>query len=213
MLFRIEIDDLHRNGIVQVHNLRRMTDPAPAQIGNMKQAIKASQIDENTKIGDIFHPALKDLPRLEIGNKGPAFLHHIGFEELFPGENDIFSRLIEFHDFEFQLLADVIIKILYRADIDLRSREEGRYTTQIHDHTSLDPPGNSAQNGLTRLRLLANLGPMPHKIGFLLGEHRLPIVVFQFHQIDNDFIPNLGNLFISKLFLGNNTLGLKTNIH
>ena len=52
--------------LVQRHDIRRMRDPSPREIGNMQQPIDSAQINEDSKVSDILDHAFNNLSFLQL---------------------------------------------------------------------------------------------------------------------------------------------------
>jgi len=64
-------------------------DPAPAHVGDVKEAVHAVEIDERAEIGDILDDALADLPRLDALEQIAPLLVALFLYQLAPGKNDV----------------------------------------------------------------------------------------------------------------------------
>ena len=85
----------------------------------MEQAVNSAKINECTKISDIFYYAAADLINFKFFKQGNAFTTTGFFQQLTPRNNNIMAIVVDFKDLEIKFLANKIIKIANRDDINL----------------------------------------------------------------------------------------------
>ena len=104
--FGVVFDNLNINGLADIDALTRMVDPAPGDIGNMEESVKAAKIDESTIIGDVFNDTFNGSPFLEFFQE--LLFHALAnlFQNYPAGDNDIVAFLIMFKNPELITLAD-----------------------------------------------------------------------------------------------------------
>ena len=61
----VDVKHLHLDLLVDLHHLAWMADAAPAHVGDVEQAVDATQIDERAEVGDVLDDATADLAHLE----------------------------------------------------------------------------------------------------------------------------------------------------
>src|SRR5688572_15422334 len=58
VLFLVELEDFGLHFITDIENLGRMLDAPPREIGDVQQAVDATEVDEGAVIGDVLDDAL-----------------------------------------------------------------------------------------------------------------------------------------------------------
>ena len=58
----VDLDDLDLHGLADIQDLGRVVDPAPGHVGDVQQAVDATEIDERAVVGDVLHDAIDHLP-------------------------------------------------------------------------------------------------------------------------------------------------------
>ena len=122
--FGVEADHLNIDGLANLQHFGGMIDAAPSNVGNVKQAIDAAQINKGTVIGDVLDHALENLAFSQIGNQlGPGFGAGL-FKDRTPGNNDVVALRVHFQNLERLWGVHQRRDIAHRADIHLGSRQE-----------------------------------------------------------------------------------------
>jgi len=93
----------------------------------MEETIEAIEIDKRTVVSDVLNRTTASFTHFNFVKKLTTFDLTLLFDELTTGNDDIFAIKIDLKDFKVVRLADVLIQILGRLDIDLRSRKESVY--------------------------------------------------------------------------------------
>src|SRR5699024_7461911 len=80
----IEVDVEYLDGdlVADLHDLARMVDVLPRQLGDVHQTIDTAEVDERSEVDDRGDDALADLPLLQLGEE---VLPHLGLRLLEPG--------------------------------------------------------------------------------------------------------------------------------
>ena len=58
----IDVQNLHVDRGADVHHLGRMPDAAPRHVGDVKQTVESTQVDERTEVSDVLDLAFPHLP-------------------------------------------------------------------------------------------------------------------------------------------------------
>ncbi len=176
--FGVEADHLNIHGLADLQHFRRVIDAAPGDVGDVKQAIDAAQIDKGAVIGDVLDHALEDLSFGEVGNQfgtgfGTGFLKHRT-----PGDNDVVALRVHFQNLERLRRVHERRDITHRADIHLGSGQERHGAGKIDDKTALDAAENNAVDALGRLEGFFQIGPRFLAPGLFTAEPDNAVAVF-----------------------------------
>src|SRR5215831_18022984 len=119
LLFAIELQDLHLDLIAHLHKVARVREASPRHVGNMQQAIDATEINKRTVVGEVLHGTGKDRVFVQLLKRLGAFLALLFFQQLLARDHDVAALLVQFDDanIEFGILQRV--KVAYRPQFHL----------------------------------------------------------------------------------------------
>src|ERR671936_1883163 len=120
-----------------------MSDAAPRHVRDVEQAVDAAQIDERAVVGEVLHDPGEDRAFLQLLQRVLLQLLALLLEEDAAREHDVAALLVELDDLELVLLADQLIEIADRPEIDLRARQE-RLHTDVDGEAALHPADDGA---------------------------------------------------------------------
>ncbi len=101
---------------------RRVADAAPGHVGDVEQAVDAAEVDEGAVVGEVLHHALEDRALLQVLEGLLLQLLALLLEQHAAREDDVAALLVELDDLELEALADELVEVAHRADVDLRAR-------------------------------------------------------------------------------------------
>ena len=85
----------------------------------MEQAIDATQVHEGTVLGDILHHALNHLAFLQVRQRLLFSFLPLFFQEQASRQHNIAAATIELDDFHREPLANELVKVTNRTEVDL----------------------------------------------------------------------------------------------
>ena len=183
LVLLVDTDDDALDFLIELNDLRRMRYPAPAQIGNVQQAVQTSQIHKDAEVGNVLDNALTPLTDLDFRQDfffaAPPFF----FDELAPGYDNISTFHVDLENLAVHLFTDEPADVTGLSDIHLRRRQEDGHAN-IHEQTALDPPDNFTGDHITFLFRFKNGFPASDQIGFTLVEQdkaAFGVRIFQQH--------------------------------
>src|SRR2546421_12930276 len=112
-----------------------MPEPAPGHVSDVEQAVHAIEVDERAEVGQIFHRALHLVPYVHPIEEFLPFLAALLLDQLTPAEHNIAAVIVDLDDFEIVSVADELLQIFRRGDVDLRRREKN-----FENHGYPQPP-------------------------------------------------------------------------
>jgi hypothetical protein len=124
-LFAVDVQHHHVDVLADLENFRRMTDAAPAHVGDVQQAVDAVEVDERAEVGDVLDRALADVARGHFGQELRALVVALLLDQFAAGKNDVLALLVDLDDLEFVSVADGIGPDSSADDVDLRGGQEG----------------------------------------------------------------------------------------
>ncbi len=163
--------------VVDLEQLRRVTDAAPRHIRDVQQAVDAAEIDERAVVGDVLHDALE---HLAFGKRLERVLLLFGvllFEERLAREHDVAALLVDLDHAHAQFLSAQRVEIADRPHVDLRSGEE-RADADVDRQSALDPFDDAADDDLPLDVGLLDLVPDLHLLRFFAREDDVAVAIF-----------------------------------
>ena len=121
-LLLIEVEDNDVDLLVELQELVRVVNASPAEVGDVDKTIHASEVDEDTVVGDVLNRTFEYLTLLEFADDLSLLSLEFSLDECFVGNNDVAEFRIEFDDLELHRLADEDVVIANRLHVDLAAR-------------------------------------------------------------------------------------------
>src|SRR3954453_855631 len=172
----VDVEDLDGDLLADLDDLARVVDVLPGQLGDVDQAVDATEVDEGAEVDDRGDDALADLPLLELGEE---VLSHLALGLLEPGaagEHDVVAVLVELDDLRLELLADERLEIADAAHLDQRCREEAAQT-DVEDEATLDDLDDGARDDAVLVLDLLDRAPGALVLRALLGQDQPALLV------------------------------------
>src|SRR5262249_10271169 len=123
--------------LVDVNDLVRVGNAAPAHVGDMKQPVDAAQVYEGAELGDILDDPLANLPRLNLGEQLFFHLFALVFDQLTATDDDVAASLVDLEDLALDVLADVVADVRRPANVHLARRQKD-VDADVHQQAALD---------------------------------------------------------------------------
>src|SRR5215471_2319412 len=136
-----------------------MSQSTPRHIGHVQQTVHAIEINECTEIRDVFHRSNYTVADVHALQEFLAFFAALLFDHFAPAQHDILSVVVELDDFEIVSVADELLQILWRDDIDLRRRQK-RLNPDVHHQAAFDDRSNLAFDQAVALENADDLVPV-----------------------------------------------------
>src|SRR5690606_35593184 len=146
----VELEDDHLGLVTHVEELAGMTDAAPRHVGDVEQAVDAAEVDEGAVVGEVVDHALEDRAVLQLLEGLLLELLALLLEQDAAGEDDVAAALVELDHLEVELLADELVQVANRTDVDLGAGEEG-LDAGLHREAALDATDDGASDDLVPL--------------------------------------------------------------
>ena len=210
----VVLEHHHVDLVVDLEQLRRVTDAAPRHVGDVQQAVDAAEVDERTVVGDVLDHATEDLALGERLERRLLLLGVLLFEEDLAGEHDIAALLVDLDDAHAQFLTLEGVQVAHRANVDLAAGQE-RADADVHRETTLDPLDDAADDDLPFLEGAFNFVPNLHLLGFFAREDDVAFTVFgALEQHVNDVALANNDLagFVEELFDGDDAFRLVADV-
>src|SRR5690606_11059823 len=125
----VDVEHLHVQLVADLHDLRRVTDTAPAHVRDVQQAVESAQVDERAEVRHVLHDALADLADQQLLHQLLALALALLLEDHATAHDDVATPLVQLDDLEIERLTDQVLDVRHAAQRDLRARQE-----RIHAH-------------------------------------------------------------------------------
>src|SRR4051812_15162435 len=187
----VDLDDLDLDGLADGEHLGRVIDPAPGDIGDVEQAVDAAEINERTVIGDVLDHAVDHLALFEVLHQFLALLGAGFFENRAARHHDVAAAAIHFQDLERLRIVHQRRDVADRADIDLRTRQEGNRAVEIDGEATLDLVEDDAVDLLVVVEGLLKLAPAFLAARLVARQHGFAERIFDSVEEHLDLVANL----------------------
>ncbi len=205
----VDVENFYIEQGPDVHDLRGMSHPPPRHVGDMKQAVESTQVDERTEVGDVLDHTFPDLSDQELLDQRLALFLALSLEDDTPGNDDITATLVELDDLELERLAEQVIDVRHPAQRDLRTWQKRVHAHDVHCDAAFDLARQHSFNGLISLMGLANFLPNTQEVGFLLGEHDDSVIVFEALEKNFDLLARFNRVTVLELVERDRALALE----
>src|SRR5262245_12745306 len=189
--FMVDLDDLHLHLLTYVEHLGRMIDAPPRYVGDVQQAVDASEIHKRAVVGDVLDHTVDDLAFLEVLHQlltlfGASLLKHGT-----AGNDDVAAAAIHLQDLERLRGIHERSDIADGPDVHLRSRQECHGAVEINREAALDLIEDDALDFLAVVECLLQLAPAFLAPRLVAGEHSLTERILHSLKIDLDLVADL----------------------
>ncbi len=187
----VDADDLHLDRLTDVEDFGRVVDAAPGHVGDVQQAVNAAEINERTVVGDVLDYAVDHLAFFEVLHDFRTLLGAALFENGAARDNDVATAAIHLEDLEGLRVVHERGDVADRADVDLRTRQEGHCAVEVDSEAALDLVRDDAFNALALGELLLELDPRLFAASLVAREHGFAESIFDALDINFYGVANL----------------------
>ena len=190
-----------------------MADPPPGHVRDVEQAVDAAQVDERPVVGDVLDDAHLLHAFREARQRLALELRPLVLQQHPPRKDDVAALSVELDDLHVEGLADELVEIPHRPQIDLGARQK-RLEADVDREAALDAGDDLALDDLVVLVRPADLVPYLDAVGLLLREGDEAVVVLAL--LDEDLHAVSGAEVAPaprKLEAGHQPLGLVAHVH
>ncbi len=144
----------------------------------MEEAVDAVEVDEGTEVGDVLDDADDFVANLDAGEEGLTLLGAFGLDDLAAAEDDVLTVVVDLDDLEVVGVADELLEVFRRDDVDLGGGKEG-FHADVDGKTAFDDGFDLALDEAFALENGDDLFPVLTGGGLLLGEDDHAFVIFE----------------------------------
>ncbi len=188
-----------------------MSEAAPGHVGDVEQAVHAIEIDERAEVGEILHRALDTVADLHAVHELLTFLAAFLLDQFAAAEHDVLPVVVDLDDLEIVSVADELLQILRRDDVNLRRRQK-RFDADVHHQSAFDDGFHLAFDQAVFLEHARDLVPILAIGRFLLRKHDHAFVVLEPLEQHVDFVTDFEILDVLEFRQRNNAFRFVTDI-
>src|SRR5581483_2409420 len=123
-LIFVNMEDHDFEFLTKGDHLRRMFNALPSHVSNVKKAIDTIEIEEDTKVSDIFDYTSANISFSNVLKQLGFARNSLFFQKLASRNDNVFALCINFENLEVISLTDELIKVFNAFIVDLRARKE-----------------------------------------------------------------------------------------
>ena len=136
----------------------------------------------------------------------------LGLDQLAAREHDVLAVVVDLDDPEIIGVADELVEVLRRGDVDLAAGQE-RFHTDVHHQAALDHALDLALDEAVAVKHADDLFPVLAMEGFLAGEDHHALVVFEPFEEHVHLVADVHVVEVVELGEGDDALGLVADVH
>ena len=137
LLFLVEFQDDDFEFLIGFNDVGRVLDAAPAQIGEVQQAVDAAEIDEGAVLGDVFHVTFHLVAFVQRFHELRALGVELFFEQSAAADDHVAATSIQLGDANLDFRVHQVVEVGGRTKVVLRTRKK-RAHADINDQAALD---------------------------------------------------------------------------
>src|SRR3990167_1384987 len=178
VLLGVELEDLGGDFLAGLNDFARVADTAPCHVGDMQQAVDATQIHERTVFGDVLDHALDDGAFFQGFHQLGALFAHRGFDHGAAAQHHVVALAVKLDDLEFHGLVFVRRQILDRTRIDQRAGQECADAVDQHGQAALDLAAGGAGDEFAGFQGLFQAHPRSQALSGVTRQDGVAVTVF-----------------------------------
>ncbi len=211
LLFLVDIEHDHFDLLTDLEQFARVAKAAPGHIGDVKEAVHSIEVDESAEVGEILDRTNHVGADLDVFEEALAFLGALLLDDFAAAEHHVFAVVVYLDDFEIVRVADKLLKIAGRNDVDLGAGEES-FDADVDGEPAFDHGFDFAFDEAVALEDFDDFLPVLFIGGLLFGENDHAFVIFEAAQKHFDFVANLEIIDVVKFARGDDTFALVANV-
>lgn len=143
----VELQHFNSDFVANVYDFARMLNAFPCHVGDVQQAVNATQINECTVVSEVLNDTFNFHAFLQVFQQLIAFCAVFGFDNGTTGNNNVVTLLIQLDYFEFKLFAFEVQRVADRTNVYRGTRQERANTIQLNSEATLDFAIDNTSNG------------------------------------------------------------------
>ena len=212
----VELEHLDFNFLAGFNNFRRVLHALPRHVGDVQQAVDATQVHKGAVVDQVLDHALQHHAFLQVLQQLFALGAVLFLEHFAAADHNIVAQLVQLDDLELQRLAFQIGGVAHGANVDQRAGQEGPHVADVDGVTTLDLAADLAVDDLLVLEGGAQEIPGLDALGLFLAELGFAKAVFHGFQRDFDVVAFRDGEFarlVVELLDRDHALGLEAGVN
>src|SRR3954452_6747527 len=189
----VDVEHLDGDLVADGHDLARVVDVLPGQLGDVDQTVDAAEVDERTEVDDRRDLTLADLALGELVEELAAHRRLGLLQPGAAGQDDVVAVLVQLDDLGLDLFADVRLEIADAAHLDQGGGEEAA-EADVEDETTLDDLDDGTGDDPVLFLDLLDGAPGALVLGALLREDQAAFLVLLLENQGLDLVADLDDL-------------------
>ena len=198
LLFAVHFQNHHFDRVAHLEQFGRMIDPSPAHVRDVQQSVETIEVDECAEVREVLDQAAANLPDLHAGQQRPALVFAFLLDQFAPRQHNVVAFLVDLDHLELESLAEKIVEVAGRNDINLRGGEES-VDADVHHQSALHFAADLAIDGPALGTDAHDPVPVLLLLGAGIGQHDHPVVVLDLLQQHLDLVAHLHGIGLLEL--------------
>jgi hypothetical protein len=118
----VELQDADVDLVADLDHFRRMLDALPRHVGDVQQAVDATEVHERAVVGEVLDGALEHGAFLQVVHERAALGGELLLDDRATGNDNVVALLVELDDLELERLAFEVRGVAHGTDVDERTR-------------------------------------------------------------------------------------------
>ena len=212
LLLLVEVEDNNIDLLVELDNLLRIVDAAPAQVGDMDESVHTAQVDEYAVRGDVLHGTLQDLALLQLRDNLLLLSLELLLDESLVRNDHIAELLVDLHHLELHRLTNELVVVAYGMNVNLRAGQESLDAEHVDDHTTLCAALDEALDHLLLVESLIHAIPSLRQACLLVRKQQLTLAVLSALHVDLHHVALFQVGVVAEFSGGDDTIALVANV-
>ena len=191
LLVAVVLQNFYLDLIADIHQIFGMSQPAPGHVGDVQQAVNAAEVHEGSVLGQVLDHSGEDGAFLQVFERLGALFVLLRLEKLLAADHNVATLLVQLDDGNVKTLALHAVEVVHRAQVNLRSRQEGARTVDVHGDAALGALYDDGANRLVFAVGLFNVIPGAESLGFQEREVDVSLFVLTLVAHDVNFVAGL----------------------
>ena len=170
------------------------------------------QVDERAEVGQVLDVAGDHVADVDALQERLALGVALGLDEFAAREDDVLAVVVDLDDLEIVGVADELVEVLRRGDVDLAAGQE-RLDADVDHEAALDDALDLALDEAVAVEHADDLLPVLAVERFFAGEHDHALVVFETFEENVHFVADVHVVEIVEFGKRDDTLRFVADVH
>ncbi len=167
-----------------------MVQAAPGHVRDVQQAVDAGQVDERAEVGQVLDRAGDHVADVDAFQELLALGVALGLDQFAAREDDVLAVVVDLDDLEIVGVADELVQVLRRGDVDLAAGQE-RLDADVDHEAALDDALDLALDEPVAVEHADDLLPVLAVEGLFAREDDHALVVFEAFEQNVDLVADV----------------------